>query len=252
MQTDNANIKLGASISLTQIVGIEDNRTVTIDMAEFTLDSGCTSRDSQVLVVRTGSTLNLSNGTLTGGWADNDKTDGSDYDYQPIHKMLEYNNLDMFRNNQRQSLGNVLLTGATGYLGIHILQELIDSDAKEIFCLVRDKDMDAAEHRLKLLLFYYFENTYDELFGKRIHIVVGDVTNDFTDDVKARIDTVFNCAAIVKHFSKGTEIEDVNIGGASVASTSASPPEHVWYMCRHIAPEASASRMSIRKCLTSP
>ena len=84
--------------------------------------------------------------------ADNDKTDGSDYDYQPIHKMLEYNNLDMFRNNQRQSLGNVLLTGATGYLGIHILQELIDSDAKEIFCLVRDKDMDAAEHRLKLLL----------------------------------------------------------------------------------------------------
>ncbi|MBQ2187944.1 MAG: amino acid adenylation domain-containing protein [Bacteroidales bacterium] len=146
--------------------------------------------------------------------ADNDKTDGSDYDYQPIHKMLEYNNLDMFRNNQRQSLGNVLLTGATGFLGIHILQELIDSDAKEIFCLVRDKDMDAAEHRLKLLLFYYFENTYDELFGKRIHIVVGDVTNDFTDDVKAKIDTVFNCAAIVKHFSKGTEIEDVNIGGA--------------------------------------
>ncbi len=65
MQTDNANIKLGASISLTQIVGIEDNRTVTIDMAEFTLDRGCTSRDSQVLVVRTGSTLNLSNGTLT-------------------------------------------------------------------------------------------------------------------------------------------------------------------------------------------
>ena len=28
------------------------------------------------------------------------------------------------------------------------------------------------------------------------------------------IDTVFNCAAVVKHFSKGTEIEDVNIGGA--------------------------------------
>ena len=28
------------------------------------------------------------------------------------------------------------------------------------------------------------------------------------------IDTVFNCAANVKHFSKGTDIEDVNIGGA--------------------------------------
>ena len=146
--------------------------------------------------------------------AGSDEDDGSNYDYQPIHKMLEDNNLDMFRNNSRQSLGNVLLTGATGYLGIHVLQELIDSDAKQIYCLVRDKDMDAAEHRLKLLLFYYFENTYDELFGNRLQIVLGDVTNDFTDSVKAKIDTVFNCAAVVKHFSKGTEIEDVNIGGA--------------------------------------
>ncbi len=146
--------------------------------------------------------------------AGSDEDDGSNYDYQPIHNMLEDNNLDMFRNNSRQSLGNVLLTGATGYLGIHVLQELIDSDAKQIYCLVRDKDMDAAEHRLKLLLFYYFENTYDELFGNRLQIVLGDVTNDFTDSVKAKIDTVFNCAAVVKHFSKGTEIEDVNIGGA--------------------------------------
>ena len=33
-------------------------------------------------------------------------------------------------------------------------------------------------------------------------------------DSVADINTVFNCAAIVKHFSEGTEIEDVNIGGA--------------------------------------
>ena len=28
------------------------------------------------------------------------------------------------------------------------------------------------------------------------------------------VQTVFNCAALVKHFSQGTEIEDVNVGGA--------------------------------------
>ena len=33
-------------------------------------------------------------------------------------------------------------------------------------------------------------------------------------DFVADIDTVFNCAANVKHYSKGTDIEDVNIGGA--------------------------------------
>ncbi len=43
-------------------------------------------------------------------------------------------------------------------------------------------------------------------------MVLGDVTSDFGRDLT--INTVINCAAVVKHFSEGTEIEDVNIGGA--------------------------------------
>ena len=143
-----------------------------------------------------------------------DDEDITKFDYSDINNLLSNNTLDSFRKGERQSLGNVLLTGATGYLGIHVLQELIQSDADNIYCLVRDKNMDAAEHRLKTLLFYYFESTYDELFGKRLHIVLGDVTNDLTNLVQVKIDTVFNCAAVVKHFSEGTEIEDVNVGGA--------------------------------------
>ena len=143
-----------------------------------------------------------------------DDDDITKFDYSDINNLLSNNILDSFRKGERQSLGNVLLTGATGYLGIHVLQELIQSDAENIYCLVRDKDMDAAEHRLKTLLFYYFESTYDELFGNRLHIVLGDVTNDLTNLVQVKIDTVFNCAAVVKHFSEGTEIEDVNVGGA--------------------------------------
>ena len=143
-----------------------------------------------------------------------DDDDITKFDYSGINNLLSNNTLDSFRKGERQSLGNVLLTGATGYLGIHVLQELIQSDAENIYCLVRDKNMDGAEHRLKTLLFYYFESTYDELFGNRLQIVLGDVTNDLTNLVQAKIDTVFNCAAVVKHFSEGTEIEDVNVGGA--------------------------------------
>ncbi|MCR4738067.1 MAG: amino acid adenylation domain-containing protein [Bacteroidales bacterium] len=142
-----------------------------------------------------------------------EEEDIADFDYADINKVLENNSLEEFGRGERLQLGNALLTGATGYLGIHVLKELIDSDAQEIYCMVRDKDMDGAEHRLKTLLFYYFENTYDELFDKRLHIVLGDVTNDLTTLVQAKIDTVFNCAAVVKHFSEGTEIEDVNVGG---------------------------------------
>jgi len=68
---DNATIKLGADIPLTKLLEITDNKTVTLDLNGFTLDRGCKVRGSQAIVVRTGSTLNLSNGTVTGGWGGN-------------------------------------------------------------------------------------------------------------------------------------------------------------------------------------
>ncbi|WP_289490242.1 SDR family oxidoreductase, partial [Klebsiella pneumoniae] len=76
------------------------------------------------------------------------------YDYSLINKILKANTLESFHNGKEQKLGNVLITGATGYLGIHILHELLSSDAEKIYCLVRGKDKETAESRLKTLLFY--------------------------------------------------------------------------------------------------
>ena len=137
------------------------------------------------------------------------------FDYTGIDAILQRNNLNTFLRGERQELGNVLLTGATGYLGIHVLRELIDSDAKTITCLVRGKDQHDAQRRLRNLLFYYFDRRFDELFGSRLFVVNGDVTNDFSNQLSdISIQTVFNCAANVKHFSKTDDIEQVNIGGA--------------------------------------
>ena len=162
----------------------------------------------------------LVNGEGANGEGANDETvdrEITEFDYSAINELLQANSLETFKTGERQELGNVLLTGATGYLGIHVLKELIDSDAKTITCLVRGKSAEDAERRVRNLLFYYFSRRFDELFGTRIFVVQGDVTSDFklpmTND-KSQINTVFNCAANVKHFSKGTDIEDVNIGGA--------------------------------------
>jgi len=158
---------------------------------------------------------------------DTDNTDEvTSFNYTAIDNLLSANTLDAFRYGERQSLGNVLLTGATGYLGIHILRELINSDAPHIYCLVRGKSQEAAERRLRTLLYYYFADAFKELFGTRLHIVLSDVTTfdastpvqlsdeNVTTLADCNISTLFNCAAVVKHFSEGTEIEDVNIGGA--------------------------------------
>ena len=150
---------------------------------------------------------------ITGETGETEASDEvSAFDYTAINALLQSNTLDAFRGGERQPLGNVLLTGSTGYLGIHILRDLIDSDAENIYCLVRAKSQEKAESRLRTLLFYYFDDAFKDLFGKRLHVILGDVTQDF--DASLKVDTVFNCAAIVKHFSEGTEIEDVNIGGA--------------------------------------
>ena len=142
------------------------------------------------------------------------------YDYTPIDNLLQKNTLASFQKGKRLTIGNVLLTGATGFLGIHVLNELIKAKYGVIYALVRGSSAREAQKRLQTLLFYYFDNTCQNLFDSgRVRVVPGDVTMDIEDalgtvDADAPIDTVINCAANVKHFSEGTDIEDVNVGGA--------------------------------------
>ena len=134
------------------------------------------------------------------------------FDYTAINEVLQHNrnveNTDMFAHN----LGTVLLTGATGFLGIHILYEILKNYPEStVYCILRGKKNTSAEMRLRSMLFYYFSESFDDLFGTRLHVIEGDVTNEI--DSSLQVNTVINCAAIVKHFSQGTEIEDVNVGG---------------------------------------
>jgi thioester reductase-like protein len=134
--------------------------------------------------------------------------DVSDYDYYAIDQLLAQNTLGKITETP---MGDILLAGATGFLGIHILKEFLENYPGKVYCLMRSEDGNSADARLKGRLVYYFENDYSELFGKRVFTVVGDLNG--LKSIKVKVDTVINCAAVVKHFTAGDELEKVNVGG---------------------------------------
>lgn len=126
--------------------------------------------------------------------------------------ILDDNTLDALRKGERQSIGDVLLTGATGFMGIHFLRELLETEGGRIYCILRGKGSVSAASRLRSLMFYYFDKAYEEMFDKRLFVIEGDITDaTFFEHLDIKVDTVINCAANVKHFSAGDDIEKVNV-----------------------------------------
>ncbi len=128
--------------------------------------------------------------------------------------ILDRNTIDAFLTGKRQKIGNVLLTGATGFMGIHMLHDLLVNHECNIVCMMRKKGDISPESRLRTLLFYYFDNSFDiEFTNGRIKVVECDITSPVPENIieDLDVDTVINCAANVKHFSAGNDIELVNV-----------------------------------------
>ncbi len=144
-----------------------------------------------------------------------EEKDIAEYDYTAIHERLLKNTFENYLNGKRHVMHNVLLTGATGFLGIHVLKELLSSENIKVYCMLRGGGKHTAEERLTNRMFYYFEDDLSEAYGSRLFIREGAITgeNDFAafDDVD--IDTIINCAASVKHFSAGDDIYKANYIG---------------------------------------
>lgn len=137
---------------------------------------------------------------------------------EAVVEMLKYNTMEFANEVERRPLGDVLLTGATGFLGNHVLKELIDNETGKIYCLVRKGSFDDLATRLKSMLYYYFEDNCEEAFEHRIVMIEGDITEENLSDKFKDIsfDTLINCAACVKHYANDNSIEFVNVHGVEI------------------------------------
>ena len=140
----------------------------------------------------------------------------SDVDFEKVNKVLEKNKVEFINLPHKCDVGNILLAGATGFLGIHILANYLDNDEGVAYCLVRGEDKTDSTNRLKEMLHFYFDDKYIDMH--RIEVICADlqknkfgVSDEKYIDLSGKVDTVINCAASVKHYGSYKYFYEANV-----------------------------------------
>ena len=118
-------------------------------------------------------------------------------------------------------LSNILLTGSLGFLGMHILKELLLCDkVNSVYLLVRNKSNVNYEERFNKTLNYYFKDSLENEAKNKVKLVLGDFINDNLGieeseykKLTKKITTVIHCGANVKHFGRFQNFMDSNVKG---------------------------------------
>ena len=114
--------------------------------------------------------------------------------------------------------GPVLLTGATGFLGVYLLHELLTQTAATVACLVRCRNVEEGAARLRAAL--ESKALWHPDFAGRIRPVIGDLSKPMLGrsigewtELAERIRAVFHCGASVNFVLPYGMLKQANVGG---------------------------------------
>jgi 5-hydroxydodecatetraenal polyketide synthase CpkC len=131
--------------------------------------------------------------------------------------------------------GQILLTGATGFVGVFLLRELLSATSAKIHCLVRASDEEDAWRRLADNARWY--RLWEGMDPSRIVPVVGDLaaarlglTEAEFDRLSRQIDVVYHAGATVNWLQPYPALRAANVGGTReilrLAAAHRSVPVH--------------------------
>jgi nucleoside-diphosphate-sugar epimerase len=104
----------------------------------------------------------------------------------------------------------ILLTGATGFLGMEVLARLLERSDREVLCVIRADGHDAAEARLDDVLARLYRDPAP--YRERVHAVLGDLVSG-VDAPDADVDVVCHCAASIAFDLPLDEAREINVDG---------------------------------------
>ena len=114
--------------------------------------------------------------------------------------------------------GDVLLTGATGFLGAFLLRDLMRTTGARVHCLVRAADEADALDRLRANLQWY--RSWDDIDPDRLRVVVGNLalprlglTEAGFDALAATVDMVYHAGAVVNWLQPYGSLKPANVSG---------------------------------------
>jgi amino acid adenylation domain-containing protein/thioester reductase-like protein len=126
-----------------------------------------------------------------------------------------YNELDL---SERKPYQHIFLTGGAGYLGTHLLNELLRNTDAKLSLLVRGDNHLAAEKELRDRYSYYFEGEANDVDWNRVSVLSGDLTRPLFgltqaeyDQLASDTDCVIHAAALIKHFGLEEDFKKNNV-----------------------------------------
>jgi len=120
----------------------------------------------------------------------------------------------------RSGVREILLTGATGFVGVQLLHDLVQRTDATVHCLVRAADRRAAYERLVAATRVY--RLANQIDMERVVVIPGDLTAPLLglpeDEYRAlaeRVDTVVHCGALVNMVLPYEALHATNVGGTT-------------------------------------
>lgn len=147
-----------------------------------------------------------------------------DLDYVEDEKYRDISDIKNYSVQIKES-GNILLTGATGFLGIHILDELYRKTDKKIYCLIRkmnkfEEYIESFTDIPKNEVILYTEKSKEETTNHRIIALMGDITdaklgipNELYKKISNEVSDVIHSAANVSFFCAWEKAKAINHTG---------------------------------------